>query len=134
LQNQPVDIVTRNETARGDRHDLGPAPRAPRLNLANLVSVQQDPVAPAPSPKRSYLPARLDSQPRPYSLLYSHSGITFEVSFLLRGRSKIYENRRTLSRSIFGKNNRIDSSFFLDFAVRVFENIREIFRFAPKAD
>lgn len=93
LQNQPVNIVTRNEAARGDRQDFGAARRTPRLNLSNLVSVQQHPVATAPSPKRSDPSTRLDSQPRPYCLLYSHSGITFEFIFLLRGCPKIYENR-----------------------------------------
>jgi len=77
LRDQPINVVTRNETARGNSQDLGAARRAPGLNLSDLVSVQQHPVSPAPASKRVHLSARLYSQSRPYSLLYSHDDITF---------------------------------------------------------
>ena len=77
LHNQPVHIVTGHKASRGDRDDFGAAPRASSLNFSNLVSIQQHPVTPAPSSKRSDLAAYLNSQPGPYSLLYCHGHITF---------------------------------------------------------
>jgi hypothetical protein len=72
LRDQPIDIVPRDETTRRDGHDLRAAPRAPGLNLSDLIPVQQHLVSPAPASKRVYLPTRLDPQSRSHSLLYSH--------------------------------------------------------------
>ena len=127
LKNQPVNVVTRNEAARGDRQDFSAARRSPRLNLSNLVSVQQHPVSPAPAPKRSDLSTRLDSQSRPYCLLYSHSDITCEFIFLLEGGRK-YTKICERCQELFSKPV---STFFLTIAFlcsRIFERFSDVRR------
>src|SRR2546425_4560302 len=72
-RNQPIDVVTRNKSACGNRKDLGAASGAPRLNLSDLESIQKHAIAPAPASKRSDSSTWFDPQSRPNSLLNSHT-------------------------------------------------------------
>ena len=115
--------MTGDESARGDGQNLGAALCAPGLNLSDLVPIQQDSVTPAPAAKGSYRSARFQSQSRPYGLLYSHCEITFEFNVLQEG----LENIRKLVKIVKNYFERL-SSFFLDNAYLLFDNLRWIFR------
>ena len=88
LRQQPVDIVSRNESVRCNCQHFGAAPSAPGLNLPDLTSVQQDLISPAPASERIYFSTGLDTQSGFYCLLYCHSGITFSSYPALEGARK----------------------------------------------
>lgn len=73
LRDQPVDIVSGNKSACRNRQNLGPARRAPCLDLSDLITIQQHSVTPAPPSERVYFSTWFYSQSRPYCLLYCHS-------------------------------------------------------------
>jgi hypothetical protein len=104
LRYQPIDVMSRNESARRNCQDLGAARRAPGLNLSDLITIQHHSVTSAPPSECVHSSTRLYSQSRPYCLLYRHSDITFSSFLLLRGCPKIYENLRALSRTIFDQH------------------------------
>jgi hypothetical protein len=100
-RNQPIDVVARNKSACGNRHDFRAASRPPGLNLSDLKSIQKHAIAPAPASKRSNPSPRLDPQSRPNSLLNSHTISPSSSLSCPRGCSKIYENIIAMSRTIF---------------------------------